>query len=125
MWEFPSWLSRLRTQNYLPEDVGSIPGLAQWVKDLVLPRAVAEVTDAAVRIQCCLCRDCGVGLSCSSDLTPSLGTSIWRRCGHNKEKEKKKKWSSHRTEYYSAMKRNEVLTHGTISKDESWKHYAK
>ena len=25
------------------EDVGSIPGLTQWVKDLVLPQAAAEV----------------------------------------------------------------------------------
>ena len=28
------WLSRLRTRHCLPEDVGLIPGLAQWVKDL-------------------------------------------------------------------------------------------
>ena len=27
--EFTLWLSRLRTQHSLPEDVGSIPGLAQ------------------------------------------------------------------------------------------------
>ena len=27
------------------EDVGSIPGLTQWVKDLVLPGAVVQVTD--------------------------------------------------------------------------------
>ena len=31
------WLSGLRTQHCLCEDVGPIPGLTQWVKDLALP----------------------------------------------------------------------------------------
>ena len=30
--EFPVWLSGLRTQCCLSEDVGSIPGLVQWVR---------------------------------------------------------------------------------------------
>ena len=39
--EFPLWFSGLRTQHSVLEVVGSIPGLAQWVKDPVLPQAVA------------------------------------------------------------------------------------
>ena len=41
------------------EDAGLIPGLAQWIGDLALLGAVAEVTDVA-RIPHCY--GCGVGL---------------------------------------------------------------
>ena len=36
--EFPSWLVRLRAHCCLCRDAGSILGLAQWVKDLALPK---------------------------------------------------------------------------------------
>ena len=54
--EFPLWLSGLRTQGSVYENAGLIPGPAQWVKDLALLQAAAQVTDVA-RIPC----GCGVG----------------------------------------------------------------
>ena len=35
------WLNKLRTFTSIYKGVGSIPGLAQWVKDLGLPQAAA------------------------------------------------------------------------------------
>ena len=54
------------------EDVGSIPGLAQCVKDPALLQAVVLVTDEVQIQHCC---GCGIGHHCSSNLTPGLGTS--------------------------------------------------
>ena len=48
---------RLTNLASIHEDSNSIPGLAQWFKDLVLPWAVVQVTDA-VQISCC----CGYGI---------------------------------------------------------------
>ena len=37
--KFLLWFSGLRARHSVYEDVGLIPGLVQWVKDLVLPQA--------------------------------------------------------------------------------------
>ena len=73
-WEFLLWLSRLRTQPCLCDNAGSIPGLAWWVKDLVLPQVVT---------QNCSCHGCGV--VCSSNLTPAQKLPYAAGCGLKKK----------------------------------------
>ena len=89
--KFPVWLSGLRIWHCLFEDTGSSPGFAQWVKDLVLLHAAAQVTDAVQIWSCC---GCGVGHRYSSNWTPSLGTFV---CGH------------HKGEKYTTMEDTDIL----------------
>ena len=66
---------------------GSIPGFAQWVKDLALTWAVVWVQDST-QIWCC---GWGVAIGYGSDSIISLGTSICHGCGPKKRHKKIKK----------------------------------
>ena len=66
--QFLFWLSRLRIQNSVHEDVGLIPGLTKQVKDLDFAASrYSFVTDAA-QIQCCC--GCNLGLQLQLQFDP-------------------------------------------------------
>ena len=52
----PIMVQQLKNPTSIHENVGSLPGLTQWVKDLALQQAVVQVTDTA-QILC----GCGLG----------------------------------------------------------------
>ena len=76
-WGVPVVAQQVKNPPSIHEDVGSIPGLARWVKEPSLLQAAASFTHAGGIQPCC---GCGIDCSCSSDSTPNLETSICHRC---------------------------------------------
>ena len=77
------WVKNLTS---IHKDVGLIPCLAQWVKDLEL---LCSVTDSQLGSHVAIA--VVYGGRCSSVSTPSLGISICRGSGPKKIMKKKKK----------------------------------
>ena len=86
------WLRELRIQQSLYEDVGLITGLTQWVKDPSIARDRWQMwlrTGVAMAV--------AQARSCSSNATPSLGTSICHRCSPKKQNKNKQKKTKNKT----------------------------
>ena len=73
------------------EDVGLIPGLAQWVKGSGIARAAAHV-EAAQNCHCC---DCGIGPATAAPIPPLPGELPYATDRPKKKKKKKRSTSNY------------------------------
>ena len=81
------------------EESGSTRSLPQWVKDLVL-RELWCGSQMWLGSQFAVTVAVVYASSCTSNLTPSLGTSVCHWCGPKKTKEKEKRKKRKRKSYF-------------------------
>ena len=88
------------------EDAGSVPGLAQWVKDLAVLWAVVQVTDIAQISSHC---GCGVGWRATVPIRPPAWDLSYASGAALKSKRKKKK-GCECTVFSNAQKKQRIAT---------------